>query len=294
MSSWLEQFIPVAVRGRLFIMLASLVSKLKAPKDLLSDDDYELPCDKKILADRVAFDLQPLPGARPRLNLLSGDDNNLSKVRAVILYFHPGGFCIRGKPDDYLTDIGQRLGAEFLVYSGEYRLAPEHRFPASHDDADTLLAEIVSRYPKLPIILGGASAGGHLAGYSASRTTSKNLKGVYLNCPNVTPNRDTPSRLQYATSRYPTVESLDTFLDCYGEIPDLSIMAPPQCPVLMHAAAEDVLFSDGDGLSWPNCRKRVFPSALHDFIHSSKPLCGASYAAAVKEVVEFIQEVITP
>ena len=290
MSSLFERFVPIAIRGRVLGSLLPLVTWLKAPKDL---PPVKRPADAKLLAARVVLDMQPVSGERPRLNLLSGD---ATKAKAVILYFHSGGFCIRAPPEEFLKNIGNALGPDVLVYSGEYRLAPEYRFPASHEDADKLLAEVVSLHPQLPIILGGASAGGHLAGYAASHATSQNtasnLKGVYLNCPSVSPNRDTPSRTEFATGRFLTVETANLFQDCYGEFPDLNDMPAPCCPVLMHSAVEDILFSEGMGLTWPTCRKRLFPTALHDFLHSTKPLCGASAVTAVEEFVHFAKEVI--
>lgn len=56
-------------------------------------------------------------------------------ARPVILYFHPGAFVL-GDVDHYDATprtLAQRTGA--IVVSSHYRQAPEHRFPAAHEDA---------------------------------------------------------------------------------------------------------------------------------------------------------------
>jgi len=55
--------------------------------------------------------------------------------RPVILFFHPGAFVL-GDVDHYDATprtLAQRTGA--IVVSSHYRQAPEHRFPAAHEDA---------------------------------------------------------------------------------------------------------------------------------------------------------------
>lgn len=59
----------------------------------------------------------------------------LSRLNPVVLYFHGGGF-VTGDIDSHDTSaraIARRTGA--IVVSVAYRLAPEHPFPAAHEDA---------------------------------------------------------------------------------------------------------------------------------------------------------------
>ncbi len=84
------------------------------------------------------------------------------KHRGTLLYFHGGGF-IMGSPA-VRDGMCQRLaaGTGLRVVSAGYRLAPEHPFPAAHDDAAAALAW-VRRQGGGPLLVGGDSAGANLA-----------------------------------------------------------------------------------------------------------------------------------
>jgi monoterpene epsilon-lactone hydrolase len=82
----------------------------------------------------------------------------------TVLYFHGGGF-FSGSPETYkgfAAALSAATGARVLLPA--YRLAPERRYPAAHEDARAAyrwLAE--SGVPASHIVLGGDSAGGMLA-----------------------------------------------------------------------------------------------------------------------------------
>src|SRR5260370_285345 len=83
----------------------------------------------------------------------------------ALLWMHGGGYILGGaKQDDNLCRrFVQAVGA--TVASVDYRLAPEHRFPAAPDDcysALTWLAGLPAVDPAR-VAIGGASAGGGLA-----------------------------------------------------------------------------------------------------------------------------------
>lgn len=91
-----------------------------------------------------------------------------------LVYFHGGGWVI-GSLDSY--DSSCRAIANMskcCVYSVGYRLAPEHKFPAAHDDAYTSTKWIMEHAAKVGadpkrIAIGGESAGGNLAIATALR-----------------------------------------------------------------------------------------------------------------------------
>ncbi|MCW2784359.1 MAG: lipolytic protein [Marmoricola sp.] len=89
--------------------------------------------------------------------------------RAVIVYFHGGGFIL-GDIDTH-DKIARRLceGTTSTVVSVHYRLAPEHPFPAGFQDCYETTAWAASRYPDVPLLVGGDSAGGALSASVAQR-----------------------------------------------------------------------------------------------------------------------------
>ena len=90
--------------------------------------------------------------------------NRISPVPAL-LWIHGGGYVMgRAKQDDWLCPrFVRRLG--IAVASAEYRLAPEHPYPAGLEDCYTALTWL-ARQPWVDadrIAIGGASAGAGLA-----------------------------------------------------------------------------------------------------------------------------------
>ena len=84
--------------------------------------------------------------------------------RHVVLYFHGGVYALGDAflAADLASQIGRRTGAK--VISVEYRLAPEHPFPAAVDDALAAYRGLLDAgTPPSDIILAGDSAGGGLA-----------------------------------------------------------------------------------------------------------------------------------
>ena len=80
----------------------------------------------------------------------------------VILYLHGGAFFM-GSPASYRNRamrLSYRCNAE--VFVPDYRLAPEHPFPAAFDDALAAWKFVKGFRPNAPIFVAGDSAGGGL------------------------------------------------------------------------------------------------------------------------------------
>lgn len=85
-----------------------------------------------------------------------------------LLYLHGGGWVLGSLEthDALCRRLAQRLGA--CVLAVDYRLAPEHRYPAAVEDSVTALRWLAASAPALGIdparlAVGGDSAGGNLA-----------------------------------------------------------------------------------------------------------------------------------
>lgn len=82
----------------------------------------------------------------------------------AILHLHGGGY-VAGSPRTHRAMLGRlsRL-ADLEVFAPDYRLAPEHPFPAALEDAEAAFAGLLALgYAPGQIALGGDSAGGGVA-----------------------------------------------------------------------------------------------------------------------------------
>lgn len=82
----------------------------------------------------------------------------------VVLHFHGGGYLI-GSAKGSLEYAGRLAAAvDGVCYTAEYRLAPEHPYPAAIDDAICAYRALLARgIPASSILVSGESAGGGLA-----------------------------------------------------------------------------------------------------------------------------------
>lgn len=79
----------------------------------------------------------------------------------IVVYLHGGGYAL-GSPEVALP-ITERLARSVAVVSVDYRLAPEHPFPAGRDDARAVIDAVASSQPGRTIVVAGDSAGANLA-----------------------------------------------------------------------------------------------------------------------------------
>lgn len=86
----------------------------------------------------------------------------------IVLFFHGGGWVLSGitEEEDSAMALARSSGA--LIASAAYRQAPEHRFPAAHDDAFAAYQWLLSNAGSFGgdsrrIAVAGEEAGGNLA-----------------------------------------------------------------------------------------------------------------------------------
>ena len=83
------------------------------------------------------------------------------QARATLLYLHGGGYVVGGleSHDDVCAELARDAGID--VVSLDYRLSPEHAYPAALDDVEAAYRALVDEGQR--VIVGGDSAGGSLA-----------------------------------------------------------------------------------------------------------------------------------
>jgi acetyl esterase len=111
----------------------------------------------------------------------------------ILVWFHGGGWVTGGigYSDQFCRSLAD--GAGCAVLSVDYRLAPEHPFPAAVEDA--LAAVRWATSGGREVIVGGDSAGGNLAAVTAQELTA--VAGQLLVYPVLDTDRGTPSYLAY-------------------------------------------------------------------------------------------------
>lgn len=100
------------------------------------------------------------------------------KSEKVVLYFHSGGFCLPygNNHRDFSFRLSKISGVKVLAV--DYRLAPEHKYPAPNEDClQSYLWLLNNGYKSENIVLGGDSAG---AGLALMTLLSLREKGVPL------------------------------------------------------------------------------------------------------------------
>lgn len=97
--------------------------------------------------------------------------------RAVV-WFHSGGYVLGSSRTHlrFATDLAAATGCRVIV--PDYRLAPEHPFPAAPDDASAVLDATIDRYGAARVVVGGDSAGGALTLVASARRRDRDLTGA--------------------------------------------------------------------------------------------------------------------
>ena len=131
------------------------------------------------------------------------------RATGLIVYFHGGGWVI-GSLADYEV-LARKLCAETgcVVLVPDYRLAPEHPFPAGPDDCEDVLLWAWSERRQLighdgALVVAGDSAGGNLATVSAAALHDRvELVGQVLIYPVTDIDPDRPSYQAYGNGDVP-------------------------------------------------------------------------------------------
>jgi epsilon-lactone hydrolase len=228
--------------------------------------DTDINEQRRLLKELVAG--QPLP---PELTVTAATLGGVPvaeitiagiEPRHVVLYFH-GGVYVLGdafQAADLASQVGRRTSAK--VFSVDYRLAPEHPFPAAVDDA-LVAYEALLRDGTAPadIVFAGESAGGGLAVATLVNARDHGLPlpaaafvmSPYADLTLAGATLDTKGAADPLLSR----ESLASRVPDYtaGQDPALGLISPifadltGLTPLIIQAGTHEVLLDDAIGLT---------------------------------------------
>ncbi len=228
---------------------------------------------------------------------------NVNGLAPALVFFHGGGWVI-GDLDSH--DVVCRKLAhegELIVISVDYRLAPEHKFPAAVEDAIAATQWIAGHATELGIdatrlAVGGDSAGGNLAAVVAISARDGNgpaIAGQVLIYPAIDFAMTHPSHREPETSILLTHSVIKWFRDHYlssaADVHDWrasparaeTLVGLPPAYVL--TAGADPLRDEGDEYArrlkeaGVAVTTRSFPGQFHGFFTMGKLLQQANVAA---------------
>lgn len=220
----------------------------------------------------------------------------------VIVYYHGGGWVIADLNVYDATPRALTLGAEAITVSVDYRHAPEHPFPAAHDDAwaaYTWIVENIHDYngDATRVAVAGESAGANLAAnvaLLARDTGSRAPVHQLLVYPIAGSDLKTPSYEEHAAAKPLGRTDMEWFFTHVFTDPNdvndprINLVAqenladlPPATVIL---AEIDPLRSEGEAYAAAlsaagvQTKARVFQGVTHEFFGMGKVVRAASEA----------------
>jgi acetyl esterase len=224
-------------------------------------------------------------GGRFRVRVLMPNEN----PDAVLVYLHGGGWVL-DDIDGYDT-LGRQLASKSgaAVVLVNYRKAPEHPFPTPVEDAWTALqwaADNMERITgtRVPLFVGGDSAGGNLAAVTAIRARDNGrpeLAGQILLYPATDSDFTRPSYREPENQSFLTTEFMHWFWNHY--LPSPALRTHPEAsplraasladlaPALVITAEHDILRDEGEAYavrleeSGVDVEHHRWPGQMHAF-----------------------------
>lgn len=162
----------------------------------------------------------------------------------ALVFFHGGGFVI-GDVDTHASIAAEMARTlDLPVVSVEYRLAPEHPWPAASDDAEAAARWVASSPAELgraitAIALAGDSAGGQMSAVAAidlrDRPAATPVIAQLLIYPAADLGTDHPSLVAFGEGYFLTRKGMEWFADCYA-----ADTAHPRCTPMVNESLADL------------------------------------------------------
>lgn len=171
----------------------------------------------------------------------------------TIVFLHGGGWVVGSivTHEPVARILANASGARVVLV--DYRLAPEHPFPAALDDAEAALAWARDAYGE-PLVVAGDSAGGNLAAVLARRHRDE-IALQALVYPVTDLRLDSDTYTAYGDGRYGlSQQSMGWYRDLYApsdlDDPDVSPLRAADLaglpPAIVQLASHDVLRAEGE------------------------------------------------
>lgn len=155
----------------------------------------------------------------------------------VVVFIHGGGWVSGDLDTHHVLASAIANRAQALVLSVDYRLSPEHPFPAGLDDSYAALEWAASHAAEIGgdptrLAIAGDSAGGNLAAAATLLARDRgglNIRAQWLMYPCLRNVMDTPSWQQRGETYFPTRPTFELCLACYlppGGDPQSPLVGP--------------------------------------------------------------------
>ncbi|MCY0931078.1 alpha/beta hydrolase [Streptomyces sp. H27-H1] len=220
--------------------------------------------------------------------------------RPLTVFFHGGGWVMCGLDSHDALCRSLAAASGTVVVSADYRLAPEHPWPAAPDDALTVLLWARARAAELGcdparLVVAGDSSGGNLAAVTALRAPGL-VAGQLLFYPPLDASASStgsPSVSEFAEGHFHTAAHMAWYWDQYGGDPDHPHVSPLRAPDLSGLPRTLLVLADCDilrdeGLAYGrrlggagvDCAVHLVPGVFHGFLGLPLPASAAAIGAA--------------
>jgi acetyl esterase len=235
-----------------------------------------------------------------------------TRVRGLIVWLHGGGWVLGSA--EAASPVARHLATltRCAVAVIDYRLAPEHPYPAALEDVwaglEWAQREACSGRRRLPVVLGGHGSGANLAAVTALRAVGRPgmpLAAQVLVCPVTDCDLARPSYLQPENQAPYSRTTNAWFWDQYAPTPlvdrtdpALSPLRAPNVagmpPTVLLTAEHDVLRDEGTAYAvrlreaGVRVRERCFAGQTHGFLAAVRflPASGEALTYLAEELLD--------